>query len=144
MTGVDIVAEARQWIDTPWHHNQSTKGVGRDCIGLLVGVARPFGLADDWTRHGGEFHAYAEDPDPKKLLRAVAQFFDQISVQQARPGDILLFRLVVHPKHFGIIVSTEPRITIVHAYKSAERVTEMPLDDTWVRLIHSAHRYRSI
>lgn len=145
-TGHDIVDEARSYIEptTPWQHNQSRKGVGCDCIGLLVGVAHKFGLADDWEQRGREFHAYSIDPDPKRLLKAVATFFDQITLSQARLGDILLFRLEQHPKHFGIISALEPRMSIIHAYASAKSVCEMPIDEKWRRRIHSAHRYRGV
>jgi NlpC/P60 family putative phage cell wall peptidase len=35
-----IVAEARSWIGTPYHHQASLKGVGCDCIGLVRGIWR--------------------------------------------------------------------------------------------------------
>jgi cell wall-associated NlpC family hydrolase len=28
-----VIAEARTWLGTPWHHQASLKGVGCDCIG---------------------------------------------------------------------------------------------------------------
>ena len=37
-----IIAEARSWLGTPWHHQASLKGVGCDCIGFVRGVAKPF------------------------------------------------------------------------------------------------------
>lgn len=144
-TRADLVAEAYSWIKpaTPWQHNQSCKGVGSDCIGFLVGVARAFGLAHDWTRNGREFHGYSPEPDPAKLLQACKAFFDPLPLSQIEPGDILLFRLPKDPKHFGIISSVEP-LKIIHAFKTAERVTEMPIDAVWRKRIHSAWRYRGI
>jgi hypothetical protein len=35
-----IVAEARSWIGTPYHHQASVKHVGCDCLGLVRGVWR--------------------------------------------------------------------------------------------------------
>jgi hypothetical protein len=37
-----VIAEARSWLGTPWHHQASLKGVGCDCIGFIRGVALPF------------------------------------------------------------------------------------------------------
>ena len=33
-----IIQTARQWLDTPYHHQARVKGVGVDCIGLVIGV----------------------------------------------------------------------------------------------------------
>jgi len=35
-----IVAEARQWLATPYMHQASVKGQGADCLGLVRGVWR--------------------------------------------------------------------------------------------------------
>ena len=35
-----IVNEAREWIGTPYIHQQSLKGVGTDCVGLVRGLWR--------------------------------------------------------------------------------------------------------
>ena len=36
----EIVAHARAWIGTPYHHQASRIGVGTDCLGLVRGVCR--------------------------------------------------------------------------------------------------------
>lgn len=41
-TREEVIAEARGWLGTPWHHQASLKGVGCDCIGFIRGVAQPF------------------------------------------------------------------------------------------------------
>jgi NlpC/P60 family putative phage cell wall peptidase len=35
-----VVAEAMDWIGTPYRHQASRKGVGCDCLGLVRGVWR--------------------------------------------------------------------------------------------------------
>ncbi|NOR63763.1 MAG: hypothetical protein GQ535_14880 [Rhodobacteraceae bacterium] len=35
-----IVRAARGWLGTPYHHQQSVKGHGTDCLGLVRGVWR--------------------------------------------------------------------------------------------------------
>ncbi len=41
-TRAALIAEARTWIGTPWHHQAAVKGAGCDCIGFVRGVAEPF------------------------------------------------------------------------------------------------------
>ena len=41
-----IVAIARGWLGTPYHHGASLKGAGTDCLGLVRGIWREL--------HGGE------------------------------------------------------------------------------------------
>ena len=35
-----IVAAARRWLGTPYHHQATRQGVGADCLGLVRGVWR--------------------------------------------------------------------------------------------------------
>ncbi len=35
-----IVAAARAWVGTPYHHQASVKGAGCDCLGLIRGIWR--------------------------------------------------------------------------------------------------------
>ncbi|MDX3810210.1 MAG: peptidase P60, partial [Bosea sp. (in: a-proteobacteria)] len=37
-----IVAAAREWLGTPYHHQASLRGVGCDCLGLVRGLWREF------------------------------------------------------------------------------------------------------
>jgi hypothetical protein len=34
-----IVAAARSWLGTPYHHQASLKGVGSDCIGVITALS---------------------------------------------------------------------------------------------------------
>jgi NlpC/P60 family putative phage cell wall peptidase len=39
-TREQIVASARSWLGTPYHHQASVRGVGCDCLGLIRGLWR--------------------------------------------------------------------------------------------------------
>ena len=87
-----IVAAARSWIGTPYHHQASVKGVGADCLGLIRGVWRdvygedaehPPGYSRDWGEAAGE----------ETLLEAAARHLVATSVELRRPGDVLIFRM---------------------------------------------------
>jgi NlpC/P60 family putative phage cell wall peptidase len=43
VTRETIVAAARSWFGTPYHHQASVKGVGSDCLGLIRGIWRELG-----------------------------------------------------------------------------------------------------
>jgi hypothetical protein len=58
-----VVAEARAWLGTPWHHEARVKGAGVDCGQFLAAVFEACGLVEhvevepypqDWALHRGE------------------------------------------------------------------------------------------
>lgn len=126
----DIVSEARSWIGTRYRHQGRVKDVGVDCIGLVGGVALACGVpnAAAWA-NDADMHSYARTPDPAMLARACDRFFDRKPVPHALPGDVLLFSLQGHPRHFAILASAGERGTVVHAYAllAARRVVEQRL-----------------
>src|SRR6202008_328378 len=58
-----IIAVARDWLGTPYHHQASVRGAGCDCIGLVRGIWRELYGADapealpaytrDWAEASG-------------------------------------------------------------------------------------------
>ncbi|MFZ7338164.1 hypothetical protein ACLS0R_18210, partial [Comamonas jiangduensis] len=55
----DVVAAARRCIGTPYHHQARKPGIGLDCVGLVICVARQIGaVAPDWDVRG-----YSRVPD---------------------------------------------------------------------------------
>lgn len=140
-----IVAEARAWIGTPYRHQQSFRGVGCDCLGLVRGVWRAVAgdepeampaYSPDWAEASGE----------ETLLRAADRHLLRLpAVHLALPGDLLLFRWKPHlpAKHCAVLVErfsdlsppgrapTRLRGRIVHAYDAAGRVTECNLAAEW-------------
>ncbi len=133
-TAADIVAEARSWIDTPFHWQASVKGVGADCKGLIWGVARELGLPESES-------VYALRCDygvkvPVGLLReGMAAVFDR--VRDPRPGDVLLLKIGHRAQHLGIHAGS----SLIHTYSRGRRrvlatplsvaLRAMPLDSAW-------------
>lgn len=106
-----IVAEARSWIGTPYHHQASLKGVGSDCLGLVRGVWRAMlgpepeaipGYSSDW----GEVSAH------EAMLAAARRHLIEIDPADAGAGDVLVFRM--RPgrvaKHAGILLDCAPPV----------------------------------
>lgn len=130
-----IVAVARGWIGTPYRHQQSCKGAGTDCLGLVRGVwrevvgAEPEGVPPytaDWSEAFGR-----ED-----LLAAATRWLVPKPDGAIQAGEVLLFRMydMAVAKHLGIVslAGTAPRF--VHAY-SGQGVVESPLSAPWARRV---------
>lgn len=115
-----VVAAARAWIGTPYHHMADIKGVGVDCAMLLVRVYCDLGLVErfdprpytqDWMMHRNEERYLGF------LLKRARM------VETPGMGDVVLFRIGRCFAHGGIVVKAEP-LTIVHAFMPAGVVLE--------------------
>ena len=143
MDGQRVVALARAWVGTPYCHGASTWGAGADCLGLLRGIWR--------SLYGREPEAvppytpdWAETTREERLWSAARRHLDEIAPQEARPGDVLLFRMrAAGPaKHLGILAADAAGAqTVVHAY-SGVGVVESPLGEAWRRRVAAAFRFR--
>jgi NlpC/P60 family putative phage cell wall peptidase len=109
-----ILAEARDWIGTPYRHQASAKGAGCDCLGLVRGIWRAFHSDEpeitppytpDWAeRHGAE-----------TLLEAARRHLVENDITHAAPGDVLLFRMEASsPAKHAAILDEDDRL--IHAY----------------------------
>jgi NlpC/P60 family putative phage cell wall peptidase len=109
-----ILAEARDWIGTPYQHQASAKGAGCDCLGLVRGVWRAlYGaepeLAPAYTPD------WAERQGAETLLNAARRNLHEIVLSDAAPADVLLFRMhaAAPAKHVAIL---DEEARIIHAY----------------------------
>jgi NlpC/P60 family putative phage cell wall peptidase len=123
-----IVAAARRWIGTPFHHQASLLQIGCDCLGLVRGVWREvIGPEPETTPPYGLDWAATERAD---LLRdALTRHFRSINGLDYHAGDVLLFCFRSHgpPTHLGVATSSTQ---IVHAHSGA-CVTETALGEPW-------------
>lgn len=136
-----VIAIARTWVGTPYHHQASRKGVGADCIGLVRGIWRelygsePFGqmsYSKDWGDANGN-----ED-----LLRAADTHFIKLEVYEALPGDLVAVRWKkgTVAKHAMILSGIDRAI---HAYNRAP-ITEIDLSTWWHDKIVAAYRFPGV
>jgi cell wall-associated NlpC family hydrolase len=94
-----IVAEARDWISTPYHHQARLKGVGVDCLGLPICIARALGLvAPDF-----DFGGYSRQPDGVTILRECDALMQRTTRAAMLPGDLLVTATEGLPNHFGVL-----------------------------------------
>lgn len=109
-----IIAEARDWIGTPYRHQASAKGAGCDCLGLVRGVWRALYGAEP-ERAPAYTPDWAERSGAETLLEAAHRNMRAIALDAAAAGDVLLFRMHAQApmKHCAILDEDE---RIIHAY----------------------------
>ncbi len=134
-----IVAEARRWLATPYHHRASTLGAGVDCLGLIRGVYRACVGAEpvDVPPYSASW-ADADGGEPL-LAAATAALVAVEPAQDFAAGDVLVFRMPPAgvAKHAGI--ATGPH-RMIHAYESAG-VVEVSLGGWWRRRLAAAFAF---
>jgi len=132
VTGSNVVAAARRWLGTPWHHQGRLIGVGVDCGGLVVGVAQSLGLAVADHPPG-----YARVPDGHSLRRIVEQ--QCIRIPCSEEGAVALFRWDAAPQHLAIVSRLPEGWALIHAWAQARRVVEHLWTAEWQdRLVSDA------
>lgn len=133
--GSDLVVLARGWIGTPYVHQARCRGVGCDCLGLILGLwAERFGglpeMPPAYTRD------WSEAGRSERLWRAAERHLIPKARDGAATGDVLLFRMRdgAVAKHLGLQsrLPSDPRF--IHAY-SGRGVVESRLTTAWARRI---------
>lgn len=114
-TRMKVLEIAGSWLGTPYRHQASRKGVGCDCLGLMIGI---------WRELYGEKVAarlcyspdWAETAQGEPLLAALRGHCDDLDPREMRPGDILAFRWQAGSaaKHLALLA---PEKRIIHAYE---------------------------
>ena len=109
-----ILSAAKGWIDTPYQHQASVKGAGCDCLGLIRGIWREI-YGDEPLKTPAYTPDWAESLGQETLLHAAQDCLTPIAKDAAKPGDVLLFRMVpgVPCKHIAILSGPD---RIIHAY----------------------------
>lgn len=109
-----IIAEAKSWLGTPFHHGARVKGAGVDCAQFVAAVYESVGVSDSV-----EFPEYKKDwflhsNDERYCDTVLSQC---IIVDTPLPGDIVLFRrqpkkgsMEVQPYSHGAIVIEWPLV----------------------------------
>jgi NlpC/P60 family putative phage cell wall peptidase len=131
----DIVALARAWIGTPYHHQASARGIGTDCIGLVRGIWREL--------HGREAQAvpaytrdWAEGSGRETLIEAARRHLVEIAAADAPAGAVLIFRYrhATIAKHAAILATPA---SMIHAMEGAP-VCEVAFSPWWRRHLAAA------
>jgi NlpC/P60 family putative phage cell wall peptidase len=126
-----VVAEARRWLGTPYHHAARVRGSGVDCAQLLIGVFSAVQLIEppriesyppDW-----HLHRSAE-----RYLHVVLAHARELEGVSPLPGDIVLWRFGRCFSHGAIVVDWP---LVIHAYLGRPCVLEDAERAVWLDTI---------
>lgn len=112
-----IIAVAKSWIGTPYHHEGNIKGVGVDCAMILVEVYHEAG-AMGWIDPRPYSKQWMLHRSAEQYLAWVKKYADE--VEEPRPGDIVLMRYGRTLSHSGIVIEGT---RLIHAYAKERMVT---------------------
>lgn len=127
-----VVAEARSWLGTPYHHEARVKGAGVDCAQLLIGVFAAPGVALidslDVPRYPPDWHLHRS---AERYLAIVLEHAREIAGPPL-PGDIVLWRFGRCFSHGAIVVDWP---AVIHAYVGRACVIEDAEAAAWLSTI---------
>ncbi|NLR74203.1 MULTISPECIES: NlpC/P60 family protein [Leeia] len=126
-----VLAEARSWLGTPYHHQGRVKGVGVDCAMILCDIYHQVGLIPwiDPRPYPPDWHFHRDDERYLGWLKQYAR-----PVAQPQPGDVAVWRFGRCFSHGAVVVDDT---LVLHAYFKQgvvlARRDETPLADRPVR-----------
>jgi len=131
---IEVVATAMQWQNTPYHHQGNLKGVGVDCVMLMVEIYKACGVIPPQTDPRPYAHDWHTHRNEELYLCGLAEFAEQVEVPE--PGDIALFKFGRCVSH-GAIVMRWP--LVMHAYLEQGAVvqTDVSRSAALCRRLHS-------
>lgn len=136
----EVIAAARGWLATPFRPQQSRKGEGCDCAGLIIGLAKELHLVDE------TFTAppYRQQPDGT-MQRLCDQHLIRLSRGAERPGDVVMMRFAKVPQHLGVVVPyRSDGLAVIHALMTVGKVCEHRLDARWRKFIIAAYAFHGV
>ena len=132
-----IVAEALTWQGTPFHHMGRVKGVGVDCVGLVLGVAKAVGIGVT------DVKLYPRYPINGVFQNAVDSQTVHVDLADVLPGDLMEFSWGREPQHIALVVSLGP-IKIIHALSGVSTCLVDDFDTLWQRRFVCARRFKEL
>jgi cell wall-associated NlpC family hydrolase len=130
-----IVDEAYSWLKTPYHHQAHLKGVGVDCVWLLLEVYKKFGMVSDDFHPGNYSRDWYLHKSEEIYLAGVQKFARRLeSGESPKPADVALYKVGHCISHGAILVSDE---LVIHANVQARQVELTELRGPLAAYFHS-------
>lgn len=141
VTVAHIITAAESWLGTPYHHQQSVKGIGCDCLGLIRGI-----YEEVLNRKTAPITPYSRDwadvTGNETLIKAAKAHLVEKQAADPVPGDVLIFRFRpwMVAKHAGLMAENN---TMIHAIEGAP-VTKVHLTPWWTRRIAAIFQFPNL
>lgn len=140
-----IVDIARSCLGTPYHHQGRLKGIGLDCVGLLVQIAVELEL-DHFDKIG-----YSSSPTPGVLVSVLSEQMDTAELEDMREGDVIVMRIgAAIPQHVGVlsrvagVQGVDDLGAMVHVHARAGKVIEVNLTRSVLDRVTHVFRFRGL
>jgi cell wall-associated NlpC family hydrolase len=151
ITQQQIVAQARTWLGTKYHHQgrlkKSERGLGGvDCIGLIIGVIDELGIQDGAGNSltKADETNYSMYPEQGRLVASIKQHLRGVPKDKMRIGDVLLFKTFKDPQHVGFLSDyASGCFGIIHCNSSAGKVVEQPISEAWAKMTTHVYRFKA-
>ncbi len=130
-----VCETARSYENTPFHHLGRQKGVGVDCVGLVICVAEDLGLSDvhgvPFLRH--DYPDYSPQPLGDFVLLECKRRMSEKIINNMCAGDVITMKVPYSSCHAGIVVERSGVLHVVHSLNSSTvpRVMEHIIDKVW-------------
>lgn len=129
----EISKIARRMVGTPFHAQGRLPGVGLDCIGVIVSVARELGLPHT------DVAAYPMRPNG--MLQPILDAQMVRVYREPREGDALLMTFGGAPHHVAVVVDGNQ---IVHAYVTVRKCVAQNLTDYWRKKVCAVYEFPGV
>ncbi len=140
-TRQQIIQTARTWLNTPYHHQASTKQIGTDCLGLILGIYKELygNLPETLPNYSPD---WAESSNIETMLNGAQKHLTEIPIHTAKPADIAIFRFRPNTiaKHAAILM---PENKMIHAMENT-KVSEVNLGPWWKRRIAATFQFPGV
>lgn len=131
-----IVAAARTWLGTPYHHAADVRGGGVDCGMIFVRCFVDSGLLPsfDPRPYPADWMMHRDDERYLDLVRRFAARELDLALETPQPGDVVVFQHGRTFSHGGLVTGAPGTLSgwpwILHAYAPAKRVEEIDVTGT--------------
>lgn len=140
----DVVRVARSFCGTPWHHMGRLPGVGLDCAGVPVCVARELGIVPP----DFDVPPYTITPDGHSMIEwCDAHMGGRVAQSTMQAGDMIVLITDMHPQHLGILTDhAYGGLGIIHAstFADSKRVIETRLMFSRIQRFVAAYKFPGI
>ena len=131
-----ISSTVKTYIGTRYKHQGRLKGIGLDCLGVVVELMKELGIYES-----GDVSNYSNIPDGRELYEACKKWLVEKNINEMKEGDVLLMRFDEEPQHLAVLVDNNE---MVHSYLMARKVVKHRLDETWKNRVIAVFEFKEI
>ncbi|MDF3047403.1 MAG: NlpC/P60 family phage cell wall peptidase [Candidatus Midichloriaceae bacterium] len=136
-----IIFSARKWLGTPFKHQGRLIGVGCDCLGLIMGVAKECNLKTltDQPLINLDRTNYHIIADGKSLEQILSTNLTKLHALEL--GALVLMEFDSNPSHLAIVSDNEyDSFNIIHADMRSSMVVEHILNEDYLKRIKQIYK----